>query len=189
MRFPCLQLLILLLCSCTEANPDYLPNVRRVFVTTGMYGAPSVLDRRLCTSAAAAAGLMGSWTPWISYAAVDFKSINAIDRFRDDNAWVDMNSTLLFPDWESMKRGPKNPIVTDQFGYQLPINSPIWTGTLSDGTRSENVCFDRVRLQVWTSELSTDRGEIGRTGHVDSHWTSDGFLPCSEQAHVLCFEQ
>lgn len=180
---------ILACVGCTGSNPDYLPDSRRVFVTSARYEASVVLDKDLCTLAAETGRLTGNWIAWISSASVDSASVDALGRLKSGSVWFDLRGRTIFPDRSYLTIGPVNPIDTDEFGRELPLNSPIWTGTGPQGQRSENLCLDPFFLRVWASVDPSDFGDVGRVGRMDKAWTYDGPLDCSKTAHLLCFEQ
>jgi hypothetical protein len=182
-------LMLLVLSGCTGPNPDYIAGARLVFVTASLHESSVVLDSKLCSSEALAANLKGQWIPWISSAAVDFDKVNAIDLIETNGPWVDLAYNVVFPDRKFLAKAPILPLELNQFGDKIPKDEPVWTGTIPGGTRSSNLCIDKFHLQVWASRSPDVYGDIGRVGSLDDNWTYAGGLPCSERAHVLCFER
>lgn len=179
----------LILTGCTSPNPDFIAGAHRIFVSASLHESTVVLSSKLCDSEALAAGLVGTWIPWVSSAAVDFDRVNAIDQITAQGPWIDINNNIIFPNRNSLASVPDLPLEIDQYGNKVAKDAPIWTGTAPGGVRSNNFCFDKYYLQVWTSRLPDVYGDIGKVGRLDSNWTYAGGLPCSERAHVICFEQ
>lgn len=194
-------LLLLYLAGCIGPNPDYDPSgvggmpdmtsmpaspmTKRLFVTSISYESYFVSDV-LCQYAAENGKLGGAWIAWLSTQTI--RPLNAIDRIVDLGPWYDLKGNKVFENKETMVTGPLVPIQIDELGHEVFAGSRIWTGTDSLGSYS-NVCFNNKRRLVWSSQQSTDFGNIGETGRTDIRWTFVGSLPCTEKAHLMCIEQ
>ena len=195
---------------CTAANPDYIganadlswgpvavdlatppPTLDldspplRIFVTQTDYQGDTVSDD-LCKAAASAGRLGGRWVTWLS--TIDFTGSDAIDRIPAQGPWYDLNGTLIFRSKSDLQAQPRAGIQVDERRLLVKDGSPIWTGTLPGGKRSQNLCYNLIKARVWYDASITAYGDVGRTGRTDSSWTYDGPIDCNQRAHVLCLE-
>jgi hypothetical protein len=178
---------------------------RRIFFTRTAYsgdlktagGGVDGLDGadRLCTIAAISTNLGGTWKAFISTTQV-----KAIDRIADVGPWVNLNGTVVFNNKVGMSVGPLQP-----FGYNERrepaglYRQELWTGT----TRFLGVAQvpNRSPSVAATCGDWTSNGGVGAWGVTDAlnvDWmqfiASDrgfgpGLMPCSDELHLLCFEQ
>lgn len=175
-------------------NPD-LPPIsasvksppKRIFVTEGIYQGFLVNDQLLCQYSAGAGDMRGNWVPWISI--IDSRPVSAIDRVQDVGPWYDLKGTLIFNHREDLKAAPLSPLYIDQYGKEVALGEPVWTGTLPGGALSDNFCFDNRAYRVWHAPTQDVQGDAGRVGMTDSTWTLADALPCTEKAHIICIEQ
>ena len=168
------------------------PLKKRIFITEAMYAGNLVSDIRCTADAAANPSLGRNWVAWIS--TLTSQPVNAIERVADVGPWYDLAGVKIFENKTSSQAGalssvPLAPLLVTELGNSTAIGEPIWTGTLSGGTKGADVCFDRNVQRVWYSALPTDSGDIGRSGRTDKSWTADGRLACSMKAHIICIEQ
>jgi hypothetical protein len=154
---------------------------KRVFATSAAYngnlGGLSGADAK-CANSALAGNLGGSWKAWISDGTT-----NAIDRINDVGPWViATGSQVVFNNKANLTTTPLINVGIDEQGRSL--DGIVWTGTLSDGTRSTHTC------QSWSG--TTDVGEVGSSDSGNSSWTSDrmdGPAGCANPFHLYCLEQ
>lgn len=144
-----------------------------------MKGAASADEE--CMAEASLSGIDRPFVAWLSTDDVD-----AIDRLTDGPPWALRDGTIVFASRAAvaasmlqveLDRDANGAVVVPNKGY-------VWTGTLADGKKAPNRCAD------WTS--STGTGGAGAVGAVDGRWTAgdmQGAAPCSNQFHVICFEQ
>jgi hypothetical protein len=169
-----------------------LPQVKRIFVTTGVYsgnlgGWPGAVDK--CQAEAAKKNLIGRYYPWLSdaqgrspatnfqfagYPYVLFKEASAVSSNEVAASGAKLVSGTL-----------ERPLNLDINGNDLTANA--WTNTKADGTVSSvsDHCLN------WTSDSSTNyAGSIGDTQQTDSRWTEmTGMFDCSVMRHLYCVEQ
>jgi hypothetical protein len=177
-----------------DVTPDSAPARKRLFTllkTPGITGDIKTAGGKadslasgdsLCTSAAIAAGLGGTWKAWLSTAAT-----SAYSRLDDVSPWylVD-NKTIAFPTKASLK-GPAN-VADDKWltqdGHANGLfGLRLWTGTNSDGGGSPATCND------WTTASNAVSGGCGTT--VSSNWSASPSSPCTcdLSGGLFCFEQ
>lgn len=161
----------------------------RVFVTPSLHEARVALDPSVCQSEAAAAGLGGQWVAWVASAGSFDSAELTADRVQGAGPWVDLRGRVVFPSWSDLLWQPRAPLQVGPRGEDVPPLQPVWTGTFPGGRRSRGLCVDRALLRVWGSASPRDRGDVGVTGAAGYDWTYAGEIPCSERAHLYCFEQ
>jgi hypothetical protein len=142
---------------------------------------------RLCTLAAQAAELGGTWKAWLSDSRTD-----AIDRIAGEGPWYLVDGTTkVFNNKANLVTGPIAPIDQDEQGRSLP-SVAAWTGTLDSGRTSGFHCRD------WTfcgGDDSSGPGAVGTVGdptltpnfNYGVSWTS--LRTFSTTANLMCFEQ
>jgi hypothetical protein len=140
----------------------------------GLSGADAI-----CSAAATAATLTGSWKAWLSDS-----STNAIDRMASVGPWYLVDKvTQVFADKASLANGPLAALSTDQKGDNVGV-SDVWTGTLPDGKRHvTNHCSD------WSSASSGVAGRYGDSSLTTTAWSSANDQNCDQPARLYCFEQ
>lgn len=167
-------------------EPDPYEGVKIVFVTSNEYPAdlagfgddpdPLAVADQLCELAADAASLRGSYHAWLSTAAQP-----AVDRIQTDGPWVGVDGAMVFPNRASLSIGPESRLGLDERGHF--VVGDAWTGTNELGLPTLSTCED------WT-EASIDAGATaGTIGGMGGEWTDSWELPCSWEAHLICFER
>lgn len=163
-------------------SPVFGQEYVQVFVTsTGpSAGARGSLDGMddYCLDRAMEAGLDGFWVAWASDSTND-----AADRILDAEYRL-LDGTVVANDLADLtdgsldhpiNRNENNQVVTQDFNFPV-----VWTGTLTDGTRSNvDTCDD------WS-----DGGASGVKGDLTSTtstWTEDGTEGCDALARLYCF--
>lgn len=161
---------------------EHLPFLR-VFVTStgynGALGGLSGADAK-CQERAAAAGLGGSWTAWLSSSTVDAK-----DRVVDAE-YRRLDGALVALDKADLLDGAiiDNITVNELGGNSYPN---VWTGTRADGTGNGDFnCGD------WTDVFEV--GSYGKNDFPPNNWTEwhTGVdrTPCSTaNLRLYCFEK
>lgn len=153
----------------------------RMFVTSNVYAATSVLSGdTLCRNAAAAAGLSGDYRAWYSTSTVSasarlYHPPGPI--YRVDGS----TPRIIAADWADLVDGIAVAIATDEFGNPWR-DGEVWTGTNDDGTLAASNCNN------WTT---TAGGTFGLTGNSSAAAFSTyfGAQPCSELHHLYCLQQ
>jgi hypothetical protein len=151
---------------------------KRVFVTNSVF-LPSAV-KEACQNSADAAGLGGTWVPWLSDAGGD-----AIDRVRGNGPWNDLNGDVVFANHAQLATQPMNVLHTTELGTDAIYQGYVWTGTLTGGRASGSDC------QGWTSNEKTEAGTTGTVPLLSdpSEWTDYQLINCGEKYYVYCFEQ
>lgn len=170
---------------------------KRVFVTSQTYNgdlktaggsSTSGLDGadRLCQGRAGVAGLGGTWIAWLST-----DTVNAKDRI-SDGIYKRMDLAVIANNKADLLDGSiANDISINENGN--PVNSStnefVWTGTLTDGTGSYNLC---------TSWRNGFNGPSGKVGYIpvssaqpatNYRWTNYVDYLCGATLRLYCFEQ
>jgi len=157
-----------------------------VFVTSKMFhgnlGGIAGADA-ICQQAAAAAGLGGSWTAWISSSQVDAASrVTGFGPY-----YLVDGKTLVFNGSPALE--PLAPIALDENGHEWSGVSGLygaWTGSTSEGLRTYYDCAD------WTVD-SFDEGTVGQPETKGETWgggdPSLDDLDCGTWDSLICFEQ
>jgi hypothetical protein len=150
-------------------------------VTTGLDAADA-----FCNRAATDAGLGGLWVAWLSDSVHD-----ALDRIDDVGPWYRVDGAEVFADKAALLGNPLIEIDLDENGADTELipdggglaNIP-WTGTLADGTASQDTCND------WTNDAADVHGLAGaNTATTDAKWSEATAPLCNNPYHLYCFEQ
>jgi hypothetical protein len=135
-----------------------------------------------CTTLAAAAGLTGSWTAWLSDNAT-----NAIDRIFDGGgaSFRLVNGTVIADNLADLIDGSLDaPIgIFENGGAPGPGAVDVWTGTGTDGT------FPGTSSCVgWTTNSNANTGQIGKADSATATWTNaGGGQGCELFNRLYCF--
>jgi len=138
----------------------------------------------ICNKLAGDAGLLGSYTAWLSDSGTD-----AIDRVTHGEVpYLLVDGSLVADDFDDIINcGNPNclqtSIMVTETGNETGSPTATWTGTASDGTKiiNEN-CVD------WSSASD---GKTGRYGVADSTgpgWTSSQTTLCPFRVRLYCFQ-
>ena len=128
----------------------------------------------LCTSAAAAAGLAGAWTAWLSDSTTD-----ARDRILDTEYRL-LDGTLVATSLADLTDGTLTAAIDQDENGATFAGNP-WTGTQPDGTAAGDSCGD------WTDATSGSDGTQGQFPSTTGTWTQLGTAPCDFQRALYCF--
>lgn len=145
---------------------------KRMFVTSLAYSSTAASGA--CTDVAAAAGLAGTWQPWLARGA------NAIHKNFHGGPWQALDGTVLFKTPAQFGTTPNAPITLDETGKPVPKQSKVWTGFKLGGAQGDN-------CQNFTSVSDFDSAEIGVAGDV-AKWTDGATVACSSTARIYCIE-
>ena len=157
-------------------SPAFGQQYVEVFATSGTFdgdlGGLSGADT-ICTNAATAANLSGSWVAWLSTDTEDAK-----DRIPDSEYRL-LDGTVIANDIGDLTDGDiDNPINLDEFEIDAS-GSDVWTGTLEDGTLGSASCND------WTGGVVGVAGDTDPTG---PEWTEQPFqILCNNALRLFCF--
>jgi hypothetical protein len=156
---------------------------KRVFVTSEGYlgnfalGKPDAWQaaKKLCQDHAQAAGLGGTWEPWLSVG-----SVGAIDMLTGTGPWflVDCVTKVANDKADLVDGAIASPISTDETGASA--GAEVWTGTIVSGTPHPYRCQD------WTSSLVS--GRRGKAQSADKDWTDSTNGGCNGFRRLYCFE-
>jgi hypothetical protein len=168
-----------------DARPRIGPaeDVRRVFVTSITYGGDlggvSGADAR-CDAVAVSAGIDGTWHAWLG--ASDASPASRLEHA--DVPYERLDGVRIADDWEDLTDGTlAAPIVIDERGEVIADSTDfVWTAADEAGA------FDGFGTCVdWTN---TDAGGfLGDLTATDHNWAHVGCQPCTEFAHLYCFEE
>lgn len=146
-------------------------------LTTGNIGGLPGADA-LCNNTAAAAGLPGTYTAWLSTTTV-----NAIDRIKADGPWRLVNGTEIAKTKADLVKGS----LTQRFDKDEKGNTPpaaedrVWTGTGPNGT------FSGADCNAWGG--TGGKGLVGEAEQTDGDWTALTQEDCTEVNRVYCLQQ
>lgn len=183
------------------ALPPIVPNAKRVFETSTKFsgdlktagGGVDGVDGadKLCSTAAQAAALGGTWKAWISSSTA-----NAFDRLTDVSPWYLVDRRTKVFDSKTgrlqgaVRVGPWANIDVNEFGVKNDLFGNTWTGThiraVPAPMTSGFTCND------WTSSrpINPYQGLTGVGISLDETYWSDGSTSACNNAHRLyCFEQ
>lgn len=146
-------------------------------LTTGNIGGLAGADE-LCNKAAAAAGLPGRYTAWLSTTTVD-----AIDRITATGPWQLVNGTEVAKDKADLVKGT----LAKRFDKDEKGNTPppeedrVWTGTGPNGRFASSDC------NGWGG--TGGKGLVGEAEQTNGGWTSLVEEACTEVNRVYCLQQ
>jgi hypothetical protein len=160
-----------------------VPSGLRVFTTRASFGGnmgavPGALGADLhCNTAANGAGIGGTWRAWLSMG-----NLNAPNRVLGKGPWYRLDGKKAFDNRPTDE--PLEPLNLDERVQLLPGHSRVWTGTES-GFSGEAIanCLD------WSSINTADVGAYGDADSKLGGWTHFDQQPCTDTAHLYCFEQ
>ena len=155
----------------TQANRAFVTSAQLVGNLGGLAGADA-----LCTNAASAAGLDGTFVAWLSTTTVD-----AIDRLAGSRGWVRTDGTALADQPAQIASGELFvPLDLDENGHPAPLPAEPWTGTNPDGRAASGLsCGD------WTG---AGTGQQGVAAAGMPSFTDGGTIPCMATRSLYCFE-
>jgi hypothetical protein len=159
-------------CTAAQSVQVFVTSARFKADLGGLTGADDA-----CTSAAAAAGLSGSWTAWLSDSTTD-----ARDRILESEYQL-LDGTVVANDLADLTDGALlAPINLDESGTPVSENPFLWTGTQPDGTGTNDTCSD------WTDNTNSSIATQGDNTSAISTWTQLGSTaPCDFQRRLYCF--
>jgi hypothetical protein len=160
-----------------EVAADLSPSQQRVFVTTTAYASTAAASA--CQSSADAAGLGGTWVPWLSYHYST--NVDAIRSITSNGPWVLLSGAVAFRNRGQLGTAPSVPINVTEQGATLGSSERAWTGTLTGGVSSDYTC------QAWTETRNSFYGSVGDPNGT-ANWTDNGPAYCGDLLHVYCFE-
>lgn len=171
---------------------------KRVFVTATSFGANMKMQGggatglegadNICTNAAKAASLGGTWKAWLSDSTA-----SAIDRIGDVGPWLNVPRTsIVIPNKATLTQSPPASTwsdLTTEAG-DTPMTGNVWTGTANGG----HVATFNDKLATcgdWTDDMSDlVNGWTGAVGTNVSSWTDSIPQQCAFLSFPLyCFEQ
>jgi hypothetical protein len=181
-------------------KPDSGPSVcasggARVFATsagfTGNLGGLAGADQ-LCTSAAATAGLGGTWNAWLSDANTSAK--NRIYAVTGAAGYVLVDGTKISPGFSALVSGSLpllHPIDLTEQGTTITNGFEVWTGTDLGGSTPPGYCAGSSGAS-WTSAAHGNSGTpfVGLTNQTNASW-SDIYQQFCDYAteRLFCFER
>jgi hypothetical protein len=152
----------------------------QVFVTSEIFkgnldGLAGADDQ--CTAAAAASGLEGDWTAWLS-----INGTAARDRIADA-AYRLLDGTVIATSKTDLLNGTLlAPIDLDENFVKVTFAPEVWTGTGTDGTWPQS-----GTCNVWSSSDAQFSGLIGTTTSTEADWTAKGGASCPTGNRLYCF--
>jgi hypothetical protein len=179
--------------SVIQNEPPPPANVVQVFVTSGTpflgdLGGLDGADAK-CQADAAAAGLPGTWTAWLSD-----DTTNARDRIPDGEYQL-VDGARVASSLADLTGGSLDaPINLTALGETN--NDRVWTGTNPDGTRTPSNCsgWTNAEQPVSCTAGDPDCATMGVSSQTDSNWTFEADTPstpflsfCSGRRYLYCF--
>lgn len=142
--------------------------------STGLEGAD-----KICANHAAGGALGGTWKAWLSDSSTD-----AIDRINDVGPWYLVGTdTVVFNNKANLTTLPLTWIHITELGIEPALYTNAWTGTLTGGNKSIDLCAD------WTSNNIGVRGLTGYVYLGTTNWTQSSNPACSSKWHLYCIQQ
>jgi hypothetical protein len=172
------------------ALPSYTASGKKAFVTSVQGGGNLSLwpgsagqvglaaADAVCAARAAAAGLSGTFTAWLSDSATSAES-----RFTGDGPWVRLDGVPVASSRLELIGGRLRATVgVDEFG-QYVGHVGAYTGASASGSSSQPNCSD------WTDGAFAAEGVAGTVASAGQAWTSFTPFTCAGYARLYCFEQ
>jgi hypothetical protein len=165
----------------------------RVFVTnagyTGNLGGLAGADQ-LCTSAAVAAGLGGTWNAWLSDS--NNSALNRIYKVNGGAGYVLVNGAMVAANYASLISSTMpllHAIDTTETGTVATGNVEVWTGTDLTGISPPGFCA--TGSMDWTSASSSAGTPfVGLTNQTNASWSDIYQQFCDRTTERLyCFER
>jgi len=167
-----------------------LPGAKRIFATSNKYDGNMVFSTgrtgldgadRLCTAAAQAATLGGTWLALLSEESL---AGDALARIEDVGPWYLVGTeTVVFDRRADLAGDSLVPIDRDELGRETTGELDeffAWKGRF-DGSTIEMDCVD------WTSNSDREEGYVGLVSDTGSVWTYT--FSCDMLARIYCIEQ
>ncbi len=158
---------------------------KKVFVTralfTGKLGGLAGADAK-CATAAAAAGLPGTF---LAYLSTD--TVAAATRVTGAGPWSNAKGKLIFDGGASRWAGfPKAGLEIDEtggqvYGYEDGGSGTYWTGSDAQGVSGPDHC------KAWTEEQNS-YGVVGTKSTTGAAWVNSGRIDCSRKQSLICFQ-
>lgn len=137
-----------------------------------------------CQSAAATAGLTGTYLAWLSDAVGNSPAANFT---RSSAPYVLSNGSIIAINWSALLASATTPLTSDfgldEYGF-WPPGLRVWTGTTAGGLPQNLLNYN---CDNWSSTAAN--GYTGEWGSRSALWTQAGGLPCSSLLPLYCFEQ
>ena len=171
--------------STSSTTTTSLPAGKLVFITsltfTGNLGSLAGADA-ICNSLAAAAGLPGTYMPWLAGAGV-----GPVTRFTHaTEPYVRVDGVPIANDWADLIDGALlAPINVTETGATVSTN--VWTNVNSTG--AVGCLFGDASCIDWQVDLDSYSGCIGLSSQSDSTWAGLLVLPCDVAQALYCFQQ
>ena len=150
---------------------------KRVFVTSTNYAG--VIADSICQTVADSVSLGGTWVPWLSSSASGL-SYSAINEVKGTGPWVRLDGMVAFANHAQLATAPTVALDVTETGQKV-VGTAVWTGTLAGGVFSSDTC------NGWDNNTYT--GSIGDASTTSGWTAAGGSYPCTDTAHVYCFEQ
>lgn len=183
---------------CLETGPDETPlpvrepRANQAFITSmrgkGQFDAwqPEAGDKKgsaagdaICQSLAGQAGLAApeSFVAWVSTFGID-----ARDKITADGPWARVDGVVIADDLADLTDGDlKAPLNVDENGTYRLNSHKVWTGTLSNGTKSTNHC------EAWLVRGGFE-GDLAIPIESNTNWTETGeSASCNSEYRLYCF--
>jgi hypothetical protein len=178
-----------------------------VFVTshsyTGNLGGLEGADA-ICQTLASAAGLPGTFLPWLSSADLTYGENSPSTRFNRDAAWHLLTGERVAYSWvdlternyrEGQHEYLRHTIDVDQSGNPLPPGTEVWTNTdrLGRGGAVNYDCEEQAGEGWNYGGASQELVYYGSASATTARWTAaldPGATPnCSQRRALYCFQQ
>jgi hypothetical protein len=160
-----------------DGQPTGPANV--AFVTSMTYTPQQIIGvdgaDTICAGLGAAIGKPGRYVAWVSTTAAP-----AAQRLGTASGWVRTDGKPFAASKQELLAGKiLYPLRRDENGDE--VLGPVLTGTLPDGTSSEN-CVD------FTSTSGTELALLGFTDGAVPFWTNGSEGPCNGNYHLYCLQ-
>jgi hypothetical protein len=166
----------------------------RVFVTSAMFagdlGGIAGADQS-CTSAAAAAGIGGTWNAWLSDSTTS--ALNHIYKTPGPAGYVLLSGATVANDWSSLvsKITPlQHPIDVTETGTTVTSGFEVWTGTDLTGISPQGYCASPGKGDWASFSNAAATPFVGLTNSTSPTWTDVYMQYCDRTTERLyCFER
>jgi hypothetical protein len=135
----------------------------------------------VCNDLAASAGLPGTYLPWLSGGGYGSPN-TAFSRSTMPYELVD--GTKVADSYDDLIDGTLDAAISRSESGTTPINNPVFTGTLIDGTEdTSNTCSG------WSTSSNSVFFASGASAFSNNFWTRSGTVSCSATGRLYCFQQ
>jgi alpha-tubulin suppressor-like RCC1 family protein/sugar lactone lactonase YvrE len=173
-------------------TPQQVGNYNTVFLAATSGGnLPGVAGAAAtCQSAAAAAGLGGTYYAWISD-GTNSPSSGTYAFTHSTVPYKDVNGNTIATSWTNLVAGTLTAGIKYTASGTLESGVDVWTNASTSGGSTSAGSGSTTNCSAWTlSSGGTKKGYYGTSGATGATWTASGSTAtCSTAAYLYCFQQ